>query len=101
MGGIPPLIFLFPSLLFPNEDVPRAVIFYSGLRLFVLASLLIFMRSFGCQHTDVVFNRKHTVADGISNGNANGPFRYDFTSLVYLLCTFFPGSKYEFFFSIL
>ena len=44
------------------------------------------MRSLGCQHTDVVFNIKHTVADGISNGNANGPFRNDSTSPVYLLC---------------
>ena len=47
------------------------------------------MRSLGCQHTDVVFNIKHTVADGISNGNANGPFRNDFTSPVYLLCIIF------------
>ena len=47
------------------------------------------MRSLGCQHTDVVFNIKHTVADGISNGNANGPFRNDFTSLVYLICIIF------------
>ena len=46
------------------------------------------MRSLGCQHTDVVFNIKHTVADGISNGNANGLFRNDFTSPVYLLCIF-------------
>ena len=47
------------------------------------------MRSLGCQHTDVVFNIKHTVADGISNGNANGPFRNDFTSPVQLLCIIF------------
>ena len=47
------------------------------------------MRSLGCQHTDVVFNIKHTVADGISNGNANGPFRNDFTSPVYLICIIF------------
>ena len=45
--------------------------------------------SFGFQHTDVVFNITHTVADGISNGNANGPFRNDFTSPVYLLCIIF------------
>ena len=44
------------------------------------------LRSLGCQHTDVVFNITHTVADGISNGNANGPFRNDFTSPVYLIC---------------
>ena len=47
------------------------------------------MRSLGCQQTDVVFNIKHAVADGNSNGNANGPFRNDFTSLVYLLCIIF------------
>ena len=35
------------------------------------------------------FNIKHTVADGVSNGNANGPFRNDFTSPVYLLCITF------------
>ena len=59
------------------------------------------MRSLGCQHTDVVFNIKHTVADGISNGNANGPFRNDFTSPVYLLCIIFSGSKYDFLFAIM
>ena len=32
---------------------------------------------------------KHTVANGISNGNANRPFRNDFTSPVYLQCIIF------------
>ena len=58
------------------------------------------MRSLGCQHTDVVFNIKHTVADGNSNGNANGPFRNDFTSPVYLLCIVFLEVS-TIFFSIL
>ena len=47
------------------------------------------MRSLGCQHTDVVFNIKHTVADGTSNGNANWPFRNNSTSPVYLTCIIF------------
>ena len=47
------------------------------------------MGSFGFHYSDVVLNIEHIVADGISNGNANGPFRNDFTSPVYLLCTIF------------
>ena len=41
-----------------------------------------------------------TVADGISNGNANGPFRNDFTSPAYLICIFFLEVQVRFFFSI-
>ena len=38
------------------------------------------MGSFGFQYSDVVLNIEHTVADGISNGNAHGPSRTEFTS---------------------
>ena len=46
------------------------------------------LRSLGCEHTDVVFNITHTVADGISDGNADELFRIDFTHLSYLLSIF-------------
>ena len=38
------------------------------------------MGSFGFQYSDVVLNIEHIVADGISNGNAHGPSRTEFTS---------------------
>ena len=43
---------------------------------------------FSLQETDrnsmeSIADRKHAVADGISNGSANGPFRNDFTSPVH------------------
>ena len=38
------------------------------------------MGSFGFHYSDVVLNIEHTVADGISNGNAHGPSRNEFTS---------------------
>ena len=58
------------------------------------------MRSLGCQHTDVVFNIKNTIADGISNGNANGPFRTDFYISGIPSMYNFSGSKYDFSFQL-
>ena len=42
------------------------------------------MRFLGCQHTDVVFNITHTVADKISNGNAAELFRNDLSFLPFM-----------------
>ena len=65
------------------------------------------MGSFGFQYSDVVLNIEHIVADGISNGNAHGPSRNEFTSpfcfisifTIRILLAIFSGSKYEIFFS--
>ena len=38
------------------------------------------MESFGFHYSDVVLNIEHIVVDGISNGNAHGPSRNEFTS---------------------
>ena len=41
------------------------------------------MGSFGFHYADVDLNIEHTVADGISNRNAHGPYWNDFTSPFY------------------
>ena len=46
------------------------------------------MGAFGFHYSDVVLNIEHTVADGISNGNAHGPSRNAFTSPVYFQSVF-------------
>ena len=38
------------------------------------------MGSFGFHYSDVVLNIEHIVVDGISNGNAHGLSRNEFTS---------------------
>ena len=43
------------------------------------------MGSFGLHYSDVVLNIEHIVADGISNGNAHGLSRNEFTSHFYLV----------------
>ena len=62
------------------------------------------MGSFGFRYSDVVLNIEHTVADRISNANAHGPSKNEFTSPFYFLSVFtvrirfaiFSGSKYDF-----
>ena len=46
------------------------------------------MGSFGFHYSDVVLNIEHMVVDGISNGNAHGPSRNEFTSPVYFQSVF-------------
>ena len=41
--------------------------------------------SFGFHYSDVVLNIEHIVVDGISNGNAHGLSRNEFTSHFYLV----------------